>query len=126
MKSRLSVQLCEEGGLPFLEAKSRLDPDQSFLLPISQRPALSGLSLFTRLGRIHSLCWALAYGCGELAEHTAARFESDTLRYRVGVEVAPRRLCDDVWLADVDGVFDSVALLVGDRTIQQVRLAGSW
>lgn len=126
VRSRLSVQLSEQGDLRFLEVHSRLDPEQCLLLPIGHRPELAGLSMYTRLGWIHSICWGLAYGFGELGEQAVARFRTDTLRYRVSVDARPRRLGDDLWLADVEGVFDSVALLVGDRTVRRAPLAESW
>ncbi len=58
-RSRLTVRLRNEGEPPYLEVRSRLDPRQSCLVPLGHRPVLEGLSLLTRIGRVHALCWGL-------------------------------------------------------------------
>lgn len=118
------MELRLSGGLAFLDVRSHVDSAQGFLLPVSHRPVLAGLSSFTRWGRLHAVYWALAYGLGEIPE--VVRFEASTLRYRRSVEVRPDPVGGDCWVAAADGVFGSAALLTGGYETHRVPLADRW
>lgn len=125
-RARLLVEVCHDRGLRFLSVRSKV-ADQSFLLPLGHRPALAGLSMVSRLGRLSGLCWALAYGVGELPACARVRFATDTLRYRRCCEVPALRLDDQVWVSDAEGLFSNATLLAGgDTPTRVVALAGRW
>jgi len=123
-RARLAVELRLSGGLAFLDVCSGVDSAQGFLLPVSHRPVLAGVSSYTRLGRLHAVYWALAYGIGEIPE--VVRFEAATLRYRRSVEVRPDLMGGDCWVAAADGVFGSAALLTAGCETHRVPLADRW
>lgn len=125
-RAHLALELKQDGGLRYLLARSTVDPMQSLLLPLSDDVVCTGLSLFTRLGRMHSLCWGLAYGVGSLPDDVVVEFASGTLRYRQSAEVTPLRLGDDVWVADAEGVFSSVTMFCGDVELHRAALADRW
>jgi len=120
------VELRRDRGLPFLDVRSRVDANQSLLLPLGHRPTVSGLSLHTRLGRVHALYWGLAYGSGQLPGPALVRFESGTLRYRTAVDAQPHQLDGQYWVVAAEGVFATATLVVGDHETERVRLAVCW
>lgn len=122
-RSQLLVHLREDRGLVFLEARSRVEPAQWYLLSLVHRPVLAGLTSITRLGAMHALCWGLAFGVGPVPEDAMVRFESGTLRHATTVDSAVQRLTDDCWVADARGVLTRATLLAGDRDDVRVRLA---
>lgn len=124
--SRLVVRLREDDDLACLEVRSRLDRTQSFLLPLTQQPILAGLSMSTRLSRLHAHAWALAYGTGRLPEKCLLRFESDGLRYRRTYDAVPQRMGERLWVADAEGIFATVAAVTADIETARVRLAVRW
>ncbi len=123
-RTGLVVRLCCNGNLEFLDVRSVVDRAQGFLLPVGHRPALAGLASYTRLGRIRAVFWGLAYGFGAPPDHV--RFEAATLRFCRSVDVVPRRLSPDYWIAGAEGVFASAALLSGARETTKVVLPDRW
>ncbi len=122
--AHLVVELHRQAGVEFLHVQSLVDPAQNFLLPVAHRPALAGLSGFTKVGRVHAVYWALAYGLGEPPD--GVHFESGALRYRREVVVTPNPIIDDCWVAAGGGVFTTAMALVGDDVTQCVGLADRW
>jgi hypothetical protein len=90
--SRLQVELHEDGPLRVLDVRSLVDPRQAFLLPLPCAPAIEGLSLPSRLSRIHALYWALAYGSSGLPVGCVVRFSTNTLRFRRTAVAVPHQL----------------------------------
>ncbi len=80
-------------------------------------------SVHTRLKRIHALYWGLAYGFGDLDQDAVVRFEPDPRRRGPRVDVAPQSLGHHYWVADAEGIFSSVAMLVGDQEAGNTQLA---
>ncbi len=107
----------------FLQAYSPSDSTRSFLLSLTHRPVVEGISSLTALGRLHATCWGLAFGVGSLAPGAHVRFESDTLRHSTTAVCAVQRLALDCWVADAEGVFRSAVLLVDGRERARTRLA---
>ena len=126
LRAHVDIQLKAYRGTPFLAVRSRIDPSQSFLLPARHRPTLSGLSVHTRLKRIHALYWGLAYGFGDLGQDAVVRFEPDPRRGGRRVDVAPQSLGHHYWVADAEGIFSSVAMLVGEQEAGRTQLADHW
>jgi hypothetical protein len=121
--SILVVEAIEEDRLLFLEVRSRVDPTQALLLAVSHRPVLAGIASFTALGRVHAMCWALAFGVGNLPEGAQVRFESGTLRHARTAVSAVHRMAHQCWVADAEGVFTRVALVIGGEERACARLA---
>lgn len=119
----LVVRAVEEHGTLFLEAHHCSDPTRSFLLALTHRPVVEGISSFTSLGRWHATCWGLAFGVGSLPPDAHVRFESGTLRYATTAVGGVRRLAHDCWVADAEGVFRSAVLVVDERERARTRLA---
>lgn len=109
--SRLLVQAVDDHGTVFLEAHDRSDSTRSFLLALAHRPVIEAISSFTPLGRMHAICWGLAFGVGSPSPGAQVRFESGTLRHATMSVCVVRPLADDCWVADAEGVFGSAVLL---------------
>jgi hypothetical protein len=124
--SRLQVELHQNGTLRVLDVRSLVDPRQAFLLPLPCAPAIEGLSLPSRLSRIHALYWALAYGSSRLPVGCVVRFSTNTLRFRRTVVAVPHQLSTDCWVADAEGLFGTAATVVDDVETARVRLADHW
>ena len=122
----LAVELRTEPGLRYLDVRSLLDPEQSFLLPLPSPPAIEGLALTTRLSRVHGLPWALAWGKGTPPEGCAVVFSSDSLRFRRSARVVPQLLGDEGWVAAVEGVFSSATTVVAGVETAHVLLANRY
>lgn len=124
-QAHLEVELRQDGPLRFLLVRSRIDLAQAYLLPV---PALGvvGLAQHTRLGRLHALHWGLAYGRSAAGAECAVRFEDSARPQWRAATVRQRRLADDCWVADAEGVFDTAVLLAGDDRTCRVRLADRW
>lgn len=122
----LVVELRQDGDLQFLDVQSRIDPRQDFLLPVPPRPAFAGLSMHTRMGRLHAVCWGLVYGSSPLPDAGRVRFEADTLRYRQVAEVPVHRVSERCWVAGAEGVFSTAVLLTPDIEVGRVRLTSRW
>ena len=115
VRSRLRVQSYEDRGVVFLDVQSDLDPRQSFLLPLAHRPVLAGVASFTPVGRMHAVCWALAYGVGVVPVDAFVRFGSDRLRYATTLTSAVHQLAPGCWVADAVGVFNTAVLVAGSE-----------
>jgi len=109
--SQLSLRLAERRGIAVLEVRSRVDAGQCFHVPLDGRSVLAGLRSFTRLGRVHALSWALAFGVGPLPLGATVRFESGTLRHATSAETPAHLLARGCWVADARGVFARATLL---------------
>ena len=107
--ARLVVELHDEDATPYLDVRSVLDPGQAFLLPLPPPPAIEGLALSTRLGRLHDLPWGLVWGSGVPPEGCVVTLGSDSLRFRRSAEVAPQVVSDRCWVACAEGVFSTSA-----------------
>jgi hypothetical protein len=125
-RAKLIALVRENDGVRYLDVRSRIDPEQSLLLPLPASPLIAGVGLITPLSLLCDLPWALAYGSGPLAAGCVIRFESDSLRFRRAVQVTPRRLDEHCWVADVRGVFTTVATVVGGVESCRVLLANRW
>jgi len=125
-RSRLTVRVHEEREPPYLEVRSRLDPRQSFVVSLGHRPVLEGLSGCTSIGRVHAICWGLAFGAVEPPAGAVVRFGSETLRFRSSAEAGVTRLAGPYWVADVEGVFRGATLVVADREVCSMPLADHW
>jgi hypothetical protein len=124
--ARLVVELHQDGELLFLDVRSVLDPRQAFLLPLPAPPAIDGLGLFTRLGRLHALPWGLAYGAGTLPAGAVVSFSSDTLRFRRSATASPVQLGELAWAAVAEGDFRTAATVVNGVETARVVLADRW
>ena len=124
--SRLIVELIEDQSPKTLAVRSLLDPTQSFLLPVPAPPAIDGIAMFTRLGRLHSLDWALAYGAGTLSPDCVVTFSSASLRFRSTTTAPPIQLGPDCWVADAEGVFSSAATVTAGVETARVVLTDQW
>jgi hypothetical protein len=121
--ARLVVELHDDGSLPYLDVRSVLDPSQTFLLPIPTPPAIDGLAMSTRLGRLYDLSWGLAWGAGVPPEGCTVSFSSDSLRFRRTVHSTPQVLADRCWVADAEGVFTTATTVVHGVETARVPLA---
>ena len=119
----LVVRAVVDRDMVFLEAYHPSDPTRSFLLALTHRPVVEGISSFSPLGRWHARCWGLAFGVGSLPPDAHVRFESGTLRYATAAVCAVPRLPLDCWVADAEGVFRSAVLVVHDQERARTRLA---
>lgn len=122
---RLEVQLHRHEGLPYLSVRSTLDKRQNFLLPLAGGSVLAGLFGCTRLSRLQSLCWGLAYGTG-LPGDALLRFEAGGLRHRQTVEAPIHPLGARCWVAAAPGVPATAALVLDGDEVTGVRLADRW
>lgn len=121
--SHLLVELHDDGTLPYLDVRSVLDPTQAFLLPVPAPPAIDGLAMSTRLGRLHDLCWGIAWGSGVPPAGCVVTFSSGGLRFRRSVQAVPHVVCDRCWLACAEGVFSTAATVVDGVETARVPLA---
>ena len=121
--ARLVVELHEDGAVAYLDVRSVLDPGQAFLLPLPSPPAIDGLAMSTRLGRLHDLSWGLAWGSGVPPEGCVVSFSSDSLRFRRNTEVVPQVMADRCWIACAEGVFSTAATVAHGVETARIPLA---
>lgn len=107
----------------FVEGWDPLDLRTSFLIGVMHAPVVEGFSSFTRLGRIHARCWAVAFGVGQLPQSACVRFEAGTLRHATAAAAAIHRLPHDCWFAAAEGVFTTAALLVDGHERARTHLS---
>ena len=119
----LVVTALEDEGVVFVEGRDRLDSRTAFLVGVTHRPVVEGFSSFTRLGRVHARCWAVAFGVGQLAQSACVRFEAGTLRHATAAEAAIHGLPHDCWFTAAEGVFTTAALLVDGEERARTRLS---
>ena len=112
--------------MSFLEVRSEIDPAQHFLLPLPSPPEIDGLAVPTRLGRLHALYWSLAFGTGTLSKGSLVRFQTDGIRYRRTVDVAPNQLGEQCWVAEAQGAFSTAATVAAEIETARVHLADRW
>ena len=124
--SRLVVELRHAGPVMTLDVRSFVDPSQEFLLPVPAAPAIDGIATFTRLGRMHSLDWGLAYGAGTLPADTVITFSSNSLRFRQTATARPTQLGEYCWVADAEGLFTTAATVNAGVETARVALADAW
>lgn len=124
--SRLLVTLHEGGPLEYLDVRSTVDPAQALLLPLPVPPAIDGISLETRLSRLYALPWALAYGRGVLPAGASVAFSTGTVRFRRTVRSSPVQLGQGCWVADVEGLFATAAVVVDGVVTARAALADHW
>ena len=126
-QSRLIVALCMEGDSEYLLVQSGVDREQSFVLPLRDEPLCGGLSLHTRVGRLHALYWGLAYGAGPLDSTAQLRFEPDPVRRRAPVQGVIHPLADGRWwVADADGIFAQAVLSISGAGDTVIPLSDRW
>ena len=90
--SRLMVRLRDEEELADVEVRDRIRPGQPLLVALRHRPVLDGVCRYTRIGRVHALCWRLAFGVGELPPEAVVGVESGTRRFCAAAEARVSRL----------------------------------
>jgi hypothetical protein len=124
--SRLLVDLHEEAPFGYLDVRSLVDPRQALLLPLPVPPAIDGISLASRLSRLYSLPWALAFGSTVLPTGAVVTFSTNNLRFRRTVRSTPVQLSEHCWVADVEGLFATAAVVVDGVVTARAALADHW
>lgn len=123
----LTARVWRDGPLLYLDLRSRIDPRQSFLLPVGHAPVIAGMALWTPLGRIHALYWGLAYGRGELPAGSTVRFDADGPCAHRSVVAAVVSLGDGGWVAAAEGVFAAATVVSGDGVdVARTDLSTHW
>jgi hypothetical protein len=122
----LLVQVTHGSAGRCLDVSSLVDRRHTFLLPVPPGSGLDGLSLASRLGRMHAVEWGLAYGSIRLPSGASVTFSPGTLRFCRTVEVAPVVLAEDCWLAEAEGLFTTAAVVVDGVETARTALMDHW
>ena len=125
-RSHLVVELRSAAGTDYLDVRSRVDRRQGFLLPLRAVPLCGGLSLFSRLGRLHAEYWSMAYGQRLDGDLPVVRFEKVPAPGARFAEVSALPIGDRWWVADATGLFGRVALRREERDLARTELADRW
>lgn len=123
--ARFTAELHDDRKLAFLRLYSPRLPGRDMLLPLREEPVCAAMACFTPLGRLHALYWSLACGYAE-AFPSEVSFSSPDRPYHPFRQARAADLVllgNGWWLADVDGLFSSVAVRCGAATTAEVAIA---
>ncbi len=120
----LTVTHVLDAGVAYLLVGSGGPGDPLTLLLPTQSDSLSGLAVFSRLGRLHARHWALVWGAGA-PPASGVGFSSGDLRfcregYSPGAAVGP------AWVAVTNGVFRAATVDPDGPEPRWLPLAPSW
>ncbi len=110
----------------FLHVRSTIDTRQGYLLPLRPERLCGGLSLFTRVGGLHALFWALAYGAGPLEVSDVIHFATADLRHRTTTSVEPRPVGQHHWVAAAPGSYAWAAFERDGVQLASGRISDRW
>ena len=120
----LTVTHVVDGGVAYLLVAAEGPGEPMTLLLPTASTGPSGLTVFSRLGRVHARHWALVWGQGAPPK-TGVDFSSGDLRFR-REHHSPTSLVGPAWVATAEGVFRQATVDPDGPSPRWLPLTPSW